>query len=165
MTRTHFLLSTALGWLTLTTSSAVAQAPTTAPKVRTEQASKSPDEKASVLTQRMTKHLTLTPDQQTRISALNTQLTTDLGAVRAARKADQAAKGERRAKAQQIRTAYEANLKALLTPDQYGRYEQQRTEQEQKKHARHAGRHAAQGPKGGRSIPPGQPQLSPPAQD
>ena len=157
MTTSRFLLSTALSLLTLTITPTLAQttAPATAvrPDHRGEMAHRSPDEKAAAMTKRMTRELTLTPDQQTKVAALNTQLAADLGQLRAAGKAERAERTERRDKMQAIRTSYDTNLKAALTADQYARYEKERNEREEKMKAHGAARRAAKG-KGGK-VPPG----------
>ena len=157
MTTSRLRLSTALSLLTLTTPPPLAQ--TTAPAAavrpahRGEMAHRSPDEKAAAMTKRMTRELTLTTDQQTKVAALNTQLAADLGQLRAAGKAERAERAERREKVQTIRTSHDANLKAVLTADQYARYEKERNEREEKMKAHAAARRAAKG-KGG-TVPPG----------
>ncbi len=165
MIRPHLLLSFSL--LLTAALPTFAQAPTSAPKVRTEHPSQTPTEKAAALTRRMNQQLTLTPEQYPRISALNAQLTADLSALRGAKATDQqvaiATKKEHRAKAQQVRAAYETNLQAVLTPEQYQTYERERTEREQKHRARQAGRRATRGPgsKGGQEVLRNEPTLTP----
>ena len=164
MSRIPFLFGAALGLLTLSTTPAFAQAS----KVRTERAHKSPDQRAAATTQRMTTQLTLTPDQQAKVSALNTQLASDLSALHKDSQAEKAVKRERRAKAEALRAAYATNLKATLTPEQYSRHEKQLAERDQKQHARHDARRATRGKnsKGSPSVAPAQPMLGPgPAQN
>ena len=149
MTRNQLLLSAALGLLTLTAAPALAQAPSAASAsasttAREAREPKQPAERAEALTKHMTRELALTPDQQTKLAALNTQLTSDLSQVRETGKAQ---RGAHREKVQSIRTTYDANVKAALTPEQYATYEKLRAERDQKQHARHDARRAAKGVK------------------
>ncbi len=119
----------------LTTSTALAQTEARRPH-------KAPEEKAAAMTQRMTRELTLTPDQQTRVGELNNKLVTDLTALRADNPtpADKAQKADRRAKMQAIRADYDAKLKSTISADQYSLYETKRAEQKGKMKERRQGR-------------------------
>ncbi len=171
MTPKHLFFVAALGALTFAAPVAHAQAPQARKEARTKMAHKSPDEKAAAMTQRMTKQLTLTPEQQSKVSALNRQLAADLSELKAgheAEKADKTARAARHAKVQSLRDAYAANLKSTLTPEQYGIFERQRAEMEQKQDAHQAARRAGRGkgPKSGARPTPEQPMLPPgPAQN
>lgn len=165
MTRTSLLLGTALSLLTLTTTlPTLAQSAPAAPD-RMARAHKTPAEQAAAMTKRHTRQLGLSPDQQTTVAALNSQLSTDLNALLQTDKADKAARAARRAKAQEIKAAYDANMKATLSPEQYATYEKLRDEREQKARARHESRRAMRG-KGGtrKQVPSAAPQQMTPAQ-
>jgi periplasmic protein CpxP/Spy len=110
----------------LTTSTALAQA-------EGRRGHKAPEEKAAAMTQRMTRELTLTAEQQTKVTALNNQLVADLAALRADNPpTDKAQKADRRAKMQAIRATYDEQLKAAISADQYSLYEKKRSEQKEK---------------------------------
>ncbi|MBV6403780.1 MAG: hypothetical protein IT228_09595 [Flavobacteriales bacterium] len=93
-------------------------------------------EDAATRAKRRTEHmrntLQLTEDQVARVQAVNLKFAE---AMEAAREQD---KAQRDAKRQEMRAAYDADLKAVLTPEQYERLLEQRRKQTEKREARPA---------------------------
>jgi Spy/CpxP family protein refolding chaperone len=93
-------------------------------------------EDAATRAQRRTEHmrttLQLTEDQVALVQAINLK---HAEAVEAARAADKAQRDQER---QELKAGYDADLKAVLTPEQYERLLEQRRKQTEKREARPA---------------------------
>ncbi len=83
--------------------------------------------RAARQTEHMRSSLSLTPEQATRVEAINLQHQQDSEAAR------KALKEERDRKRQELRSAYDAELKAVLTREQYTRLLEQRQKQQDKR--------------------------------
>ena len=143
--RINLLLSSlALSLLTLITVPVLGQAEAAGKPARTQ---KSPEEKAEAMTRRMTKDLTLTPEQQAKVATLNEQLLADLSTVRTNAQKE---KGARRAHVQEVRSGYEASLKAALSAEQMAQYAHLRADRQQKRQQHPKG--ARGGGRGGRGA-------------
>ncbi len=138
------LSSIALSLLTLTTVPVFGQAETAGKPSRMQ---KAPEEKAEAMTRRMTKELTLTPEQQTKVATLNEQLLADLSTVRTNAQKE---KGARRAHVQEVRSGYEASLKTTLSAEQMAQYTQLRADRQQKRQQKR--QQHPKGPRGGRGA-------------
>lgn len=88
--------------------------------------------RAARRTEHMRTTLQLTEDQVTRVQAINLK---HAEAVEAARAADKVQRDQER---QELRAAYDADLKAVLTPEQYERLLEQRRKQTEKREERPA---------------------------
>ncbi len=99
---------------------------------------KSPEERADNMTKRMTKELGLNPDQQTKMKAL---------ILSREQEREQKSKGAKPDKEKR-----EAEMKAILTPEQFQKLQQIREEEKDKRHERR--------PSGSNGTPP--PPSAPP---
>ena len=86
---------------------------------------RTPEERASKMTERMTKELVLTADQQTKMKALLLKHEQD----REARMKEEKARMEKT----------DAEIKAILTPEQYQKYEQKKADMKQNFKSKHKG--------------------------
>ncbi|MEO8591057.1 MAG: hypothetical protein ABI432_16885 [Flavobacteriales bacterium] len=79
-----------------------------------------PEERAKKLTARMTKDLGLSTEQATKVEALNLRYVEQAQALHTEREAQMAAQKD--GKGKEMRDAHDAELKAILTPDQYSKW-------------------------------------------
>lgn len=86
---------------------------------------KTPQERAHAQTERMTKDLGLSAEQATKLEAMNLKYAEQIDALRAEQQAQREAM-RKEGKGKAMREAREAELKALLTPEQYTQWEVQR---------------------------------------
>ncbi|HPF91983.1 MAG TPA: hypothetical protein PLL57_15085 [Flavobacteriales bacterium] len=91
---------------------------------------KSPEERARVRTEHMTKELGLSPEQVAKVEAINLKYA-DKGAE--LRKEREAERAEARKEGQEMRDAHEAEMKAVLTPDQYAKWMAKKEEMKEKR--------------------------------
>jgi len=84
-----------------------------------QRAKATPEERAAKRIEMMKKTLDLTPDQVTKLQAAQTQFAKDWEQARTAKK-------ENRQNMKAKREAYDAQLKTILTPEQYQKYQDQR---------------------------------------
>ncbi len=115
-----------LAALVATATPGFAQAPAGAGPVpqadSRSQAPASPEQQAERRTQALTKALSLSPDQQARLQPILLAQRQELQRLR-----DQARGGDRQGMTQQLKTAqgtYDQQIRAVLTPEQYGKFEQ-----------------------------------------
>ncbi len=108
-----------------------------------------PAERAERLTQRMTKQLTLTADQSAKINALNLQRLTEQQALRQKLQATPD-RATIRKEMQALQEKYQAQYQAVLTPEQYAKFE-----------ASQAPRRDRRGPNGFPAQRPEQPRDKP----
>lgn len=80
---------------------------------------KTPQERAKLRTEHMTKELELSPEQQAKVEAINLKYADRVEAVRAEREAERTAKREA---AEAMHAAHDAEMKAVLTADQYTKW-------------------------------------------
>ncbi len=80
---------------------------------------KTPQERAKLRTEHMTKELALSPEQQAKVEAINLKYADQVEAVRAEREAERTAK---RDAAEAMHAAHDAEMKAVLTADQYTKW-------------------------------------------
>ncbi len=80
---------------------------------------KTPEERAKVRTERMTKELALSPEQQAKVEAINLKYADQAEVIRAEREAERTAKREA---AEAMHAAHDAEMKAVLTADQYTKW-------------------------------------------
>jgi len=80
---------------------------------------KTPQERAKLRTEHMTKELELSPEQQAKVEAINLKYADRVEAVRAEREAERTAK---RDAAEAMHGAHDAEMKAVLTADQYTKW-------------------------------------------
>ena len=88
--------------------------------------------RAARRTEHMRSTLQLTEDQVAQVQAINLK---HAEAVEAARAADKAQRDQER---QELKTSYDADLKAVLTPEQYDRLLEQRRKQTERREERPA---------------------------
>lgn len=81
-----------------------------------EKDKKTPQERAKARTEHMTKALALSPEQQAKVEAINLKYADQVEAVRSEREAERTAKREA---AKAMHDAHDAEMKAVLTADQY----------------------------------------------
>lgn len=99
---------------------------------------KTPEERADNITKRLTKELALTADQQTKVKAIVLERESEMKKDREAAKAN--------------RDKHDAEMKAVLTPDQYQKFEAKKAEMEQKRKQQRA--NGERGPKGPKDPAP-----------
>lgn len=80
---------------------------------------KTPQERAKLRTEHMTKELELSPEQQAKVEAINLKYADQVEAVRAESEAERTAKREA---AEAMHAAHDAEMKAVLTADQYTKW-------------------------------------------
>lgn len=91
------------------------------------------DERVKARTERMTRELGLSAEQVERVEVLNRQQATEAEKDRAAGDQEREA---RRAEMKERRDRYETELKAVLTPDQYAKWQAKKEEGKKKLHDR-----------------------------
>ena len=128
-----------------------------APAVAQNKPVKSAAERATHRTEAMTRDLNLSAEQKVKVQAINSQFATQVDELRPS-EAERAARQERRAKAQQARADYDAQLKAVLTAEQYATYQTQQQQRHDERKARH-GRIHGQSLKRNKSLPAAQPEV------
>jgi len=108
--------------LALTSAAAHAQTtPAAQPPLNNPDAGRTPEQQAQNQAMRLAKELALTPDQQTQVQQLMTTQRQEM------QTAIQQAGGNRRAMGQAMRAGrdkFDGQLKTVLTPDQYTKYQQ-----------------------------------------
>ncbi|WP_210486140.1 hypothetical protein [Rufibacter aurantiacus] len=105
-------------------------------KPKTERAGKdgvkkqtrTPEEKAAQKAQKLTEKYSLTQAQQTRLQALFLRQATETSALKAQSRAAEGAKPQEREAYKARKAQYEAELKSILTPEQYAQYQADRKE-------------------------------------
>ncbi|MCC6937639.1 MAG: hypothetical protein IT226_05400 [Flavobacteriales bacterium] len=123
--------------LTILTSAAYAQ--------DKEKPQRTPAERAQIRTERMTKDLGLTPEQITKVEAINRKYAEQAEGMRTAR--DQEAGPARKAaqeKRKAMRDAHEAEMKAVLSTEQFATWKKQQEEMK----AKHMDGRSGKGPRG-----------------
>ncbi|MBS1582933.1 MAG: hypothetical protein JST66_12095 [Bacteroidetes bacterium] len=120
-------LMTSLALTVLIAGSAAAQAP--------GREQKTPEERAQQQTELMTKHLGLTPEQVPQVKAINLKYVDRFSELRGRPRGEESGKKEA---VKDLREQRNAELKAVLTPEQYdrmikGQAERQDKRQEQRK--------------------------------
>ncbi|WP_035563306.1 hypothetical protein [Hymenobacter sp. IS2118] len=101
------------------------------------QAPASPEQQAERRARALTKALSLSPDQQARLQPILLAQQQELQRLR-----DQPRGGDRRAMAQQLKTTqatYDQQIRAVLTPEQYSKFEQQKDDRRDQIRERRAG--------------------------
>ncbi len=84
-----------------------------------EKEKRTPQERAKARTEHMTKELALSPEQQAKVEAINLKYADQVEAVRSEREAERTAKREA---AKAMHDAHDAEMKAVLTADQYTKW-------------------------------------------
>jgi periplasmic protein CpxP/Spy len=110
--------------LFISVSAAFAQSGTIAAKEK-----KSPEERAGKFTQRMTKELALDATQQERVKGINLERFKQLEEAKSVTTADTK---ETSTKVKQINENYFMNLKGVLTPEQFTRFQEMKEEMKEK---------------------------------
>jgi Spy/CpxP family protein refolding chaperone len=110
---------------TLTVGAASAQTQASKPAQaridRNQKDNRTPEQRAEARAQQLSKSLGLNADQTEKVRQINLAQAKEMQAVRTKSAAN-------REEAKAARDRYEAQLKAILTADQYAKYDQQRTE-------------------------------------
>jgi len=112
----------------LTAGAASAQTATVRPPRAGQAANRTPEQQADRLAQRLTKALNLTSEQATQVRQIGLDRATEGQALRG----KYAAAGSRQGLGQDmqaLRDKYDAQLKAVLSADQYAKYDQLRDDQ------------------------------------
>lgn len=106
---------------------------------------RTPDERATRHTEKMTKELGLTADQAAKVKELNLQKAEKMTALKAQNSTDKKGLGSQM---KDERANYEAGLKAVLTPAQFTAYQNKQAERRDKmkdkmkeNHGQHKGQH------------------------
>ncbi len=99
-----------------------------------EKERKSPEERAKMQTERMTKELGLSPEQAARVEALNAKYAEEAEAYRAQMEAE---REKRKQEGKARLEAHDADLKAVLTPEQYTQWMALREKQMERRKAEH----------------------------
>jgi periplasmic protein CpxP/Spy len=123
MKRIFVIALTALSFTGIAATYAQDQAPQTTQANAKQR--KTPEEKAQALTQRMTSNLGLTADQTAKVQAINLDKTQKLAALKTKYAGDRK-QGFQEGKA--IRQEWDSELKAVLSADQYTKYQQNKEE-------------------------------------
>lgn len=84
-----------------------------------DKAAKTPQERAKVRTERMTKELALSPEQAAKVEAINAKYADKVDGLRAEREADRT---QERKEGKAMRDAHDVEMKAVLTPEQYAKW-------------------------------------------
>lgn len=84
-----------------------------------EQKSKTPEERAQMRTERLAKQLDLSPEQVAQVQAINLKYIDKTDELRKERQAEHA---ETREAGKAMRGSHEAEMKAVLTPEQYTKW-------------------------------------------
>ncbi|MCC3158215.1 hypothetical protein LJ737_13285 [Hymenobacter sp. 15J16-1T3B] len=87
---------------------------------------RTPEQRADMQTQRLTNQLTLTAEQQPKVRAIFLAQANEVDAARASMTPGSVDREAMRQKMQEGRARYDEQLKAVLTPEQYAKYQQQR---------------------------------------
>lgn len=87
---------------------------------------RTPEQRADMQTQRLTSQLTLTAEQQPKVRAIFLAQANEVDAARANRTPGNVDRDAMRQKLQEGRARYDEQLKAVLTPEQYTKYQAQR---------------------------------------
>lgn len=98
-----------------------------------DKARKSPEERAKMRTEHMAKELELTPEQKAKVEAINLKYADKATELRKEREAERT---EARKEGKAMHDAHDAEMKAVLTPDQYTRW-QAKKEAMKKRHMEH----------------------------
>ncbi len=118
-------LAIALGLITITTSyGQTGNQNNTAPNQEARQRA-TPEERANRQTKMMANALGLSADQEAKVQALNLKRLTQIDALRESKEAQE---NVDRNKAKTIRDNWNTELKSILTPEQYTKYEAQQGE-------------------------------------
>lgn len=108
---------------------------------------RTPEERADNQTKRLTKHLALSADQTEKVHAIVLERTTKMEALRNEAKAE---KGKKKSELQAIEAAEEAQMKQVLTPEQFDKYikhrEEMKKKMQQKRQQKRNGEHGAPPP-------------------
>ncbi|RYU79443.1 hypothetical protein [Hymenobacter persicinus] len=115
----------------LTAGAASAQTEVARP-ARAAQPDRSPEQQADLLTRRLTKDLALSAEQADKVRQITLARVTEMHALRG----KYATAGSRQGMGQDmkaLRDKYDAQLKEVLNADQYGKYDQMRDEQMDKR--------------------------------
>ncbi len=102
-----------------------------------DKAQRTPEERAKMRTERLTKELELTPEQATKVQAINVKYADKVDEARKEREADRA---EVRKEAKTMHDAHDAEMKAVLTADQYAKWTA-RKEEMKARHMERRGKH------------------------
>jgi periplasmic protein CpxP/Spy len=84
-----------------------------------EKEKRTPQERAKARTEHMTKELALSPEQQAKVETINLKYADQVEAMRSEREAERTAKREA---AKAMHDAHDAEMKAVLTADQYTKW-------------------------------------------
>jgi len=99
-----------------------------------------PEERAAKRVEMMKKSLNLTDEQAAKVQELQIQMFKEMKQLREASKADRDAgktnREEMKAKREEIKAKYEAQLRTILTPEQYQQYQEQCKNMQKNKHKR-----------------------------
>ena len=102
-----------------------------------DKAQKSPEEKAQMKTERMAEKLELSAAQKNQLQELNMRQAQEMKAMHESHKATSEKTPEQRAQMQEARKAshekWQAELKSILSTEQYDKYETDRAEMKQKR--------------------------------
>jgi Spy/CpxP family protein refolding chaperone len=134
-----------LATVAATAGTGFAQAPTTPPTPAQAGAQKSPDQMVERRVQYLTKELSLTADQQAKLTPILVAQRQEMQTLRS-----QVQTGGRRiGMAQDLKAAqarYDTQIKAVLTPEQYTKFTQMKEEQKDKLRERRASGQGMQAP-------------------
>ncbi len=118
-----------LAFFLLTTGAAFAQQADEQPAQGTPRPQQTPEQRATSMSERMTKGLGITDEQKTKVYNLALIKAQKSDELRASSTGDKALD---RSKMKTINDAFDANLKDILTPDQYTKWQEQRSKQGQR---------------------------------
>lgn len=124
MKKALLLLTTAAA-LALTTAHAQTT-PRSKPGTSQRMQQGTPEQRATMQTQRLTRQLGLSAEQQTKVQAIYLAQANEASAARTQATSGNANRGDMRQKMQEGRARLDAQLQEVLTAEQYAKYEQQR---------------------------------------
>ena len=99
---------------------------------------KTPQERAQLQTARMTKELSLTTDQAAKVEAINLKYADQIEAKRTEQKAD---REKMRTEGKALHDAHDADMKVVLTPEQYTIWQAKKEEMKAKQMEKRQGMH------------------------
>ncbi|HRF79144.1 MAG TPA: hypothetical protein PL070_03575 [Flavobacteriales bacterium] len=99
-----------------------------------DKARKSPEERAKMRTEHMAKELELTPEQKAKVEAINLKYA---GKATELRKEREAERTEARKEGKAMHDAHDAEMKTVLTPDQYTRWQAKKEAKKEAMKQRH----------------------------
>ena len=119
------LIAFALGLVTISTTYAQTETQNNTTQTQEARPRATPEERASRQTKMMANTLGLSADQEAKVKALNLKRLNEIDALRESKEADGVVDRNR---AKTIRDNWNIELKSILTPEQYTKYEAQQGE-------------------------------------